>query len=252
VDESRASRAWEAINLHARAEGTAPRIRHACQACVQALEAAGAGVSMIRGSELREPVYATDPRSEELDELQFTLGQGPSVDASAGNGPILVADLSQHDSRARWPMFAPAAVERGISGMFAFPIGLGAARVGVLAVFRQPTGQLSSEEALDALVYADAVLALVLDQRGGVQPDLPYSDDEGFIERRAEVHQAAGMMSVQLGVDVSDALARLRAFAFLSDRRLADVASDVVARRLRFHPDGDAGPPPNTIADREG
>lgn len=252
MDESRASRAWEAINLRARAEGTAPRIRHACQACVQALEAVGAGVSMIRGPELREPVYATDARSEELDELQFTLGQGPSVDASAGNRPVLVADLSQHDSRYRWPMFAPAAVERGISGMFAFPIGVGAARVGVMAVYRQPTGQLSNEQALDALVYAEAVLALVLDQRGGIQPDLPYSDDEGFVERRAEVHQAAGMMSVQLGVEISDALARLRAFAFLNDRRLAAVAHDVVARRLRFHADGDAGPPPNTIADRDG
>jgi hypothetical protein len=45
------------------------------------------------------------------------------------------------------------------------------------------------------------------------------------------------MASVQLGVTVIDALARLRAYAFVHDRALPEVAADVVARRLRFSPD---------------
>ena len=48
------------------------------------------------------------------------------------------------------------------------------------------------------------------------------------------VHNAAGMVSVQEGISVTEALIRLRAFAFSSDRLLADVAEDVVARRLRL------------------
>ncbi|MFD0630267.1 ANTAR domain-containing protein [Catenulispora yoronensis] len=51
---------------------------------------------------------------------------------------------------------------------------------------------------------------------------------------RAEVHQATGMISVQLGVSLAEALVRLRAHAWAADRLLADVAADVVARRLRF------------------
>ena len=51
---------------------------------------------------------------------------------------------------------------------------------------------------------------------------------------RAEVHQATGMVSVQLGVSLAEALVRLRAHAWAEDRLLADVAADVVARRLRF------------------
>ena len=61
--------------------------------------------------------------------------------------------------------------------------------------------------------------------------------DGNLADRRAEVHQAAGMASVQLGVSVMDALARLRAYAFVHDRGVAEVAADVVARRLRFSPD---------------
>ncbi len=44
------------------------------------------------------------------------------------------------------------------------------------------------------------------------------------------------MVTVQIGVTVTDALARLRAYAYAHDRRLADVATDVVARRLRLDP----------------
>ncbi len=47
------------------------------------------------------------------------------------------------------------------------------------------------------------------------------------------VHNAAGMVSVQLGISVTEALIRLRAYAFSNDRLLTDVADDVVARRLR-------------------
>jgi AmiR/NasT family two-component response regulator len=54
---------------------------------------------------------------------------------------------------------------------------------------------------------------------------------------RAQVHQATGMISVQLGVGQAEALVRMRAHAFRHRRALADVASDVVARRLRFNED---------------
>ena len=47
------------------------------------------------------------------------------------------------------------------------------------------------------------------------------------------------MVIVQLGVTAAVALVRLRAYAYSHERRLRDVAADVVARRLRFDPDTD-------------
>ena len=38
---------------------------------------------------------------------------------------------------------------------------------------------------------------------------------------------------------VGEAFVRLRAYAYAQDRRLSDVARDIVARRLRLTPDGD-------------
>ena len=54
------------------------------------------------------------------------------------------------------------------------------------------------------------------------------------VAHRAEVHQATGMVSIQLDISAPEALARMRAHAFVHDRLLIDVARDVVARRLAF------------------
>ena len=233
--ENRATRVWASIHARARADGTAAMVEHACVACMQATVATGAGLSMTSGAGL-ELMFATDSHSEELEELQFTLGQGPAVDGANGVGPVLVADLSTAEAWRRWPLFAPAAADRGIGAIFAFPVAAGAARFGVLDLYRRSAGPLSSAELADALAFSDAILVLALYDRGGLQAGVEMLDGD-MTERRAEVHQAAGMASVQLGVTVIDALARLRAYAFVHDRGLADVAADIVARRLRFSPD---------------
>ncbi|HEX6234376.1 MAG TPA: ANTAR domain-containing protein [Jiangellaceae bacterium] len=233
--EDRASRVWASIHARARADGAPATVQHACLACMQAAAVTGAGLSMTSGTGL-ELMFATDSHSEELEELQFTLGQGPALDGADGTSPVLVADLSAAEAWRRWPLFAQAAADRGIGAMFAFPVAAGAARFGVLDLYRRSAGPLSSGELADALAYSDAILVLALYDRGGLQAGVEMLDGD-MAERRAEVHQAAGMASVQLGVSVIDALARLRAYAFVHDRGLAEVAADVVARRLRFSPD---------------
>lgn len=242
VDKDRADRIWASIHAVARLDGGRLSVQHACVACTQALGAVGVGLSMARGPDgLREPVFATEPLSRELEELQFTLGEGPCIDAARSDEAVLITDLSAAEGRRRWPIFAPAAVQRGVREMFAIPVLVGAARFGVLDLYWRTAGPLSRDDLSDALAYADAVLVLALDSRGGVTPELANSGESGLTEWRAEVHQATGMVSVQLGIDVTEALVRLRAYAYLHDRRLADVAASVVTRRLRFHPNGGSG-----------
>jgi GAF domain len=239
VDEGRASRIWASIYA-VRVDGTPLSVQHVCLACARTVGAVGAGLSMARGTDLREPVFATESLSKEMEELQFTLGEGPCTDAASRDTAVLVADLSDPGSARRWPMYAPAAAKRGIRGMLAIPIRVGAVHLGVLGLYWITAGPLSREKLADALTYADALLTLALDHRGGVDFDLDGPGGGGLSEWHAEVHQATGMVSVQLGADVTEALILLRAYAYLKDRRLADVAAEVVARRLRFGPNGEA------------
>lgn len=177
-----------------------------------------------------EIIAATDGVSEELEERQSTVGEGPSLDVLHGHAALLLPDLSSTDSMVRWPVFTASAAKAGVSAMFSFPIRADDVAVGVMDVYRFKAGDLTDDELADALSFADAALALALDRYGSVEPPV----DDLFSARRAAIHQASGMVSVQLGISVADALARLRAYAFAHDRQLADVADDVVARKLRF------------------
>ncbi|MET8764039.1 GAF and ANTAR domain-containing protein [Lentzea sp. NPDC004782] len=237
VDHERVARAWAAIRQRAQEERVPVAVGHVCAACAASVGARGVGLTLARGRGRDEPVCSVGPGTDELEEMQFTLGEGPAADAAARRSPVLVADLAGPESGHRWPMFARAAARHGVRAMISVPLRAGAIEVGVLSAYLTERGVLSDDRVADVLVYADAAMLLVLSAADGIATGQRTSTGNGFDERRAEVHQAAGMISVQLGVGVEEALVRLRAHAYAQDRRLVDVARDVVERRLRFSRD---------------
>lgn len=219
----------------ARREGTSMTARHACLACVEAIGVSGAGLLLAGEVKSLEPVYITDAPAGEIEELQATLGQGPGTDALRSGRPMLVGDLLAPMSTRRWPIFASEAGRLGARAMYSLPLALGAIHVGVLDLYHDRPGHLTQEQLVDALVYADTALLLVLDAQSGI-PTPANGDPNGLspVLWHAQVHQAAGMISVQLGVSPFEALVRLRAYSYAHQRRLNDVARSVVERRLRF------------------
>ncbi len=216
-------------------EGDGPvSVAAVCNAAALRLGVDGASVTVMSGLLAREPLFASDELSARLEELQFTTGEGPGADEFWLGSPVLIADLES--SAGRWPGFVPDAVAAGAQAMFALPLQAGAIRVGVLSLYRARRGPLSAGELADVLVFADIALQLLLDASSGISGSPGYRPLDGLSERRAVVHQATGMISVQLGVSLEEALSRLRAHAFASSTSLGDVAGDVVGRRLRFDP----------------
>jgi hypothetical protein len=218
------------------AHGRAVNVEHVCAAVISATGAGGVAVTVILTATPREMIYASDPVASQLEELTLMLGEGPGVDALTGS-PALAADLSTPESVARWPVFAPAAVHAGIRAVFALPLQVGAVRLGIMDLYRVQPGDLGPEELADALVLADTACALLLDAAHRHQSRSDGRWPEQASQPQPEVHQATGMITVQLGVTAAVALIRLRAYSYAHDRRLRDVAGDVVARRLRFDSD---------------
>jgi hypothetical protein len=110
----------------------------------------------------------------------------------------------------------------------------------VFALHRARPGPLSPSALPDSLVFADLALRLLLDEQAGVPVTVDGAVGDELPLHIPQVHQATGMIAVQLDVRVEDAFVRLRAAAFAAQRPLAELAADVVARRVRFHPSGDA------------
>lgn len=206
-----------------------------CQACVNGLDVDGAAISLLTASVSRETLWATDATAELLEDLQFTLNEGACMEAATSGNPVLVADLHHGTEATRWPIFAAAVAEQTrVAALFALPLQWGAVNLGVLDMYRFAPGALSELQRRDALAAADIAALIMLGQRTD-----PGDDGEGgwldpALGNRAEVHQATGMVIVQLGISATDAVARLRAHAFVHRRLLIDVARDVVARRLVF------------------
>lgn len=243
VDHDRSARVWGTIRAVADGNGASPTLLHAVTACAEDLSAIGAGLAITGEGGVLEPLLASDPEAGELEELQFALGEGPGRDAVRIDAPVLESDLAGVAAGQRWPAFAAAGAERGVRGTFAFPIGAGAAKVGVLSVYRRQAGPLRSGQLADALVFADAIFVLTLDHRRGLSADLDAMIEVAFTARRAEVHQAAGRIAAQQSISVTDAFARLRAHAYSSGRSLQEVATDVMAGRLRLENDQNGAEP---------
>jgi ANTAR domain len=167
------------------------------------------------------------------------VGEGPCVDAFTARSPVLVPDLGAAGWQARWPGFTIAGGHTGVSAVFAFPLVQGAIRVGVLGLYRAAPGPLSPEGLSDVLVCADTALLLLLSARSGTGG---HPDGDGWRGHHVPVYQATGMVSVQRGVGLEEALALLRAYSFAHGLSLGEVAAQVVGRRLRLDSDG-AGEP---------
>jgi GAF domain-containing protein len=217
-----------------RADGTIDLLQRVCQTAAHTLSASGAGISVLTTDGVRGLCAASDPHSERLEELQFVYGEGPCVDAFESRRPVLVPDLAK-DATARWPMYTPAVHEGGIRAVFAFPLQVGAARLGVLDVFREQVGALSHEQFSDALTFANVTVEALLDQQEDAGDTGGSLAEE--VDHRAELFQAQGMVMVQIGGTINEAMSRMRAYAYAENRRLDDVARDIVARRLSFDRD---------------
>jgi hypothetical protein len=218
------------------AEGVVGLLGRVCRIAARELEASGAGVTVMAEGGVRGLSAASDTVSEEWEDLQFTFGEGPCIDAFGARSPVLMPDLSGR-ALTRWPVYAPAVQEGGIRAVFAFPLQIGAARLGVMDVFRRRPGPLTETQLRTALLLADVTVETLLDRQ---EDSRRRGSAHGLVldvGNRAQLFQAQGMVMVQLAVPLVEAMMVMRAYAFAESRRLDDVARDVVNRRLRFGPE---------------
>ncbi len=211
-----------------------------CDVATEVSDTSGAGIMLNLEGEDRGTLFASDPVSALIEELQFRLGEGPCIDAHSSGRPVLEPDLV-NPTTSRWMHFTPRAVEGGARALFGFPLTVGAVRLGALNLYRSSAGSLSDDEHADSLVVAGMIARTILSMQTGAAPGELTTQLESSANLRLAVHQASGMVSVQLDSTIPEALLRLRAYAFRHDLTIDEVAARVVDRRLRFDGPDDWG-----------
>jgi ANTAR domain/GAF domain len=212
--------------------GTTGRLEGLCSALSRALPASGVGISLLTDDNVGGgTIAASDPTSRALEELQFTLGEGPCIDAYASRRPVLEPDLRAGGSR-RWPGYSPAAQQHGVRAVFAFPLQVRAARAGALDIYRAEAGSLTPNALAQAFTFADVAMGVLVDGQARAGEDRSSPGVNDALANRLEVYQAQGMVMVDLGVGIEEAMARLRAHSFAEERAIVDVAKDIVDGKL--------------------
>lgn len=215
----------------------------------------GAAVAVLSGT-VRELVHATDALAQQIDELQFTVGEGPCLDAYAQNRDELWPAVEAPQFAERWPLFTAEVAPLGVAAVFAFPVSGASRPMGILELYRRTPGALAQGELESARTCTTAISHRLetnwqsqVRRSGNAQAAIeavglhdgasPHVDDRFT---RAQVHIAAGMVAVQLKVSTHDGMTRLRAHAYAERRSVVAVAADVVSRKLSFRDlDGHAG-----------
>ena len=211
------------------AEDTPEWVERLCQACLDSSGMDGCGVSVLSGAGTPVVLHATNPVSATIEELQFTLGEGPCMDASASGVPVMISDLREpaEGVAGRWPAFLDEASKIGVRAVFAFPVRIGAISLGVMDLYRGQPGAMTTSQMASTFSTVEALGRHLLDRESG-PPSVP---DEAY---PLTVHQAAGMVMVQLGTSIDEALVRLRATAYRAGRPVGELAADVVSGRYSF------------------
>jgi ANTAR domain/GAF domain len=212
-----------------------------CEACVLLLGVDAAAISLVFDGANAGTLGSSGAPARTYDELQFTYGEGPCLDAVTLQAPVAVVDLAQ-PGEARWPSYGRAMLDHRIRGVFAMPILAAGEYIGALDLFRAQPGALAGEQVAGAAVAAELAGLPVLDLLAGdlqAAVDDPTSNAwaELCMLSRTEVSQATGMLVAQLDVDPTEALVRLRGHAYVTGRSATDVARDIIDRRLRLEAD---------------
>jgi hypothetical protein len=208
------------------------------QMCARVLRVGGVGLALMTDDGPAGTVAATDRTALQLEELQFSLGEGPCVDASRTGRPVLQPDLAR-TGQTRWPAFSAGAEAAGLVAVFAFPLRVGAIRLGVLDLYRTTVGVLTERELADSLTFADAATTLMLHLQARAAGWDPPEDSLVVLDDRAEVHQATGVVSVQSAVTLHEALLLLRARAYAEQRPIGELAVEVLEGVADFRDDLD-------------
>jgi hypothetical protein len=212
---------------------TEPEPARLCEVCAEVSGMSGAGIMLMTGDTQQGSACSSNPVSALIEELQYTLGEGPCVDAHLQDRPVLEPDLAD-PATPRWLAFTGPAVAAGARAVFGFPLQVGSVRLGALNLYRDRSGPMTDAQYADSLVLAGVAARALLAMQAHAVPGTLSTELEEGANFRFVVHQASGMVAVQLGVSVGEALARLRAYAFGNDLLLSDVAEAIVARKLRL------------------
>ncbi|MEV5435356.1 GAF domain-containing protein [Streptomyces sp. NPDC052682] len=205
--------------------------RRVCEAVCEGLGMDGATLALLTDTPSRQLLAASNDAALLLEEIQFTVLEGPCITAAHTGEPVAVDDL--RGALTPWPLFGATLRERlpQAGSVYALPVYFGDYVLGTIDLLAWRSHALSEEALEQASQVADAVAAALLPARAmlltGAEPPA-WEPEEVVRAHWFDTARAVGALVARRGLVPQDALAVMRAEAFRTGRSLADITADVL------------------------
>jgi GAF domain-containing protein len=196
--------------------------------CVEVLNIAAAGIMLATPEGRLQTITSSDETMHVVELFEIQSDEGPCLDCFHGREPVVNQDLTGRDANARWPRFAPVAVQAGFHAADAIPMRLRGQIIGALNLFQASPGSMTIDDVAIAQALADVATIAILQNRAAVETRELNAHLTAALSSRIVIEQAKGIIAERHRVPVDEAFDRLRRLARNGNRRLADVARDTV------------------------
>jgi len=197
---------------------------------VELLDCTEAGVLLSDASGRLRVMASSSERSDALELLQSQNEEGPCFDCFHRGKPVSSVNLKE--DLARWPTFGPAAVSRGFCSVQALPMRVRGTTIGTLNLFRSEPGLIWDRDMPLGQGMADLAAVALLHERSLRESRGVVDQLQGALTSRVVIEQAKGVLAERANISLDAAFARLRGHARQKNRRLSEVAAELIDGRL--------------------
>lgn len=187
---------------------------------------AGAGVTLVDPQGHKTSAAATDPLVERADALQYELGEGPCLAAWAGRSVVRVDDVA---SDHRWPRWAGQAQGLGLLAALSAPLVAGDTSLGAMKIYSTAEAGAFDSHAERLLTMFAAQAAILVSNIQSQESARRMSEQlKTALRGRDVIGQAKGILMSSREVDSDTAFALLASMSRRENKKLQDVAADLV------------------------
>jgi GAF domain-containing protein len=197
--------------------------------CVELLDVSAAGILLADAHGELQVIAASDEHTRLLELFALQHDQGPCVECYRSGTARTNIDLTRPEASARWPRFAPQALETGYVTTHAIPLRLRNRVVGALNLFQTTPHHLGDDDIALAQALADVATITILQQRTLEQSHVENSQLENALISRVLVEQVKGVLAERWETSVDAAFATFRSYARARHLRLSDLAVQIIS-----------------------
>ncbi|HEY2320320.1 MAG TPA: GAF and ANTAR domain-containing protein [Solirubrobacteraceae bacterium] len=191
----------------------------------QMFSASGAGFMMLDDSSALCAVAATDEPGRLLEQRQEESGHGPCVDSVTFDEVTATPDLAEDD---RWPEIRPEVPDAGVRAVLGVPIRASGVTVGTLNVYRDHHHVWDESETAALTSYGSVIEGLLRTAMQAREGERLAEQLQHALDNRVVIERAVGVIMGRARVDAVTAFNELRHRARSGERKVADVAAELL------------------------